>query len=97
MSTRTINLHGIDFTLAEADGEILDAEVEDAEEFLAHHGDDFGEGRLDEGYSADAMAKWAMDNLADDVRDRIDWPMWSQADLNGVSNRDFYFSTGWAR
>lgn len=91
MTTRTINYHGFDFHLAEADGELLDIDLDSADEFMAHHGDDFAEGRLDEGYSAEAMEKWAEDHLLADVQALIDWPLWSESERRGVNSRDLMY------
>lgn len=66
--SRTIYYNGLEFDVAEADGEILSVKVADEAEVIAR--------------------------FADDVSERIDWPLWSESDRNGVSNRDFYCPRG---
>lgn len=91
-ASRTIYLHGLEVDLAEADGELLGYRVDDADELREHLcGDD-----------ADALpdaklGEYAVARMHREIADAVDWPLWSEADCNGVSNRDFYYSTGDAR
>lgn len=88
----TIQLDGIDFELALADGEVLDVTLDSREEFLEAHGDAFADPDYpdaDPNPTDAEILSWASDHLSDKAQRLIDWPLWSEADCNGVSNRDF--------
>jgi hypothetical protein len=88
----TIQLDGIDFDLALADGSVEDVTVADRDEFLASWPDWFDHEPTDA-----EIVDFAREHLSDKAQQLVDWPVASEAECNGVSASDFYFSTGWAR
>lgn len=87
----TISHHGIQFDFAD-DGELLDMDVTDREEFMFHHEDQF-----DVCPSRAEIKEWARDRLADDA-----WGLTGAVGVDeyaarGVARSDFYYSTGGAR
>lgn len=80
----TINVDGIDFELAMADGEVLSVTLEDREEFMAAWGDYFADPDdpdADPEPTKQEIESWAESHLADTACEQIWWklePVWSQ-------------------
>ena len=79
----TINMHGFDFDLADEDAEILDVRYVDPDELLDYCDGDLAERGLVGKSDAD-LERWARDEFARDVQDRVDWTLWPLHEQYGV-------------
>lgn len=85
----TINIDGINFDLAQADGELERVRIEDREEFLEIHADDL---EADDMEPTDRnICQWARDHLLDSAYRLIDWEMEDDWDRYGVSRGDLLY------
>lgn len=85
----TIYHDGIEFELAEEDGDLIETAMADRDEFLEAHGDELEADDISLDAPDSELLAWAERNLVGDAQAKIDWPLWSEMDRNGVSVSDF--------
>lgn len=82
----TTTYHGLAFTFAEQDGELLDLDIDSTEEFMAHHWDEAAfDGLL--GVTDRHILDYAEAHLVRDAYEDAGFrPTWTEAEQRGCSN-----------